>query len=264
MLNRFLANFNRRHHMRASWAVLTLLGLATRVSAQQVSPELLRVDSLIAAREVAAAVAIIDAEARRAPREFEVLWRQSRLRVLQGDALPAQSREQDRMYKQALQIAEAAIRANGAAPDGYLRRAAAAGKVALFAGVLDAADFVLQAKEDAERVIAMTGVPPATLASAYYILGRTHLKLTETPRPLRMPIGLGFGNLDEALSNLRRARQLRPGFIMFELELGRALIAADQSEQARPILTAVANLPESEPGDATRKREAADALRSLR
>lgn len=250
--------------MRVPFALLIALGLATRLPAQQLSPELARVDSLIVARNVAGAAAIIDAEVRRAPRDFEVLWRVSRVRLLQGDASLPQSREQDRLYRQSLQIAEQAIRANPSAPDGYVRRAAASGKVALFSGVLDASDFVLQAKEDSERVIGMNAAPPVLLATAHYILGRTHLKLTETPRPLRMPIGLGFGNLGDALSNLRRARQLRPGFIMFELELGRVLIASDQGPQARPILTAIANLPELEPGDAERKREAVEVLRGIR
>jgi hypothetical protein len=163
-----------------------------------------------------------------------------------------------------MDIAEQAIKASPTAPDGYVRRAAAAGKVALFAGVLDASDFVLQAKEDVERVIAMPNVPPVTLATAHYILGRTHLKLTDTPRPIRMPLGLGFGNLNDAQTNLRRARQLRPGFIMFELELARVLVANDQSAAARPILTAIAALPLTEPGDEVRKTEASDLLKTLR
>jgi tetratricopeptide (TPR) repeat protein len=213
---------------------------------------------------VPAAVTAIDAEARRTPRDFQMLWRLSRIRLLQGDASVPQSRQQDRLYREAMNIAEQAIKANPSSPDGYIRRAAAAGKVALFSGVLDASDFVLQAKEDVEKVIAMPNVPPITLATAHYILGRTHLKLTETPRPLRMPLGLGFGNLNDALTHLRRARQLRPRFIMIELELARALIANDQAGEARPMLTAIAALPLTEPGDDARKTEAAELLKTLR
>jgi hypothetical protein len=246
--------------------LLALLTVATLspVGAQQLAPELARVDSLVLALNVPAAVTAIEAEARRTPRDFEMLWRLSRVRLLQGDASPAQSRPQDRFYRQAMDIAEQAIKANPTAPDGYVRRAAAAGKVALFAGVLDASDFVLQAKADVERVIGLPNVPPVTLATAHYILGRTHLKLTETPRPIRMPLGLGFGNLNDAQTNLRLARQLRPGFIMFELELARALVANNQSADARPILTAIAALPLMEPGDEVRKSEASDLLKTLR
>jgi hypothetical protein len=251
--------------MRAMLAVV-MLGAAVELGAQAPagSPALLRFDSLVVAGDVAAAAQVLSAEATRAPREFQVLWRQSRLRLLQGDAALAQSRQQGRLYEAALQTAEQAIGVNGTAPEGYVRRAAAAGKVALFSGVLDAADYVLQAKADAEKVIAMPNVEPTLLATAHYILGRTHLKLTETPRPMRMPIGLGFGNLEDAGVHLRRARELRPRFVMFELEYARVLVAEGKAAEARPVLQALAALPDGEPGDAGRKAEAAELLRTLR
>jgi tetratricopeptide (TPR) repeat protein len=223
-----------------------------------------RVDTLLATNQLPAAVAAIDQALTASPRQFEVLWRASRVRALQGDVAPAKSKAQERAYKEALELAERAIKANGTLPDGYLRRAAAAGKVALFAGTLDAADYVVMAKEDAERVIAMRGAPAVLQASAQYILGRTHLKLTETPRPLRMPLGLGFGNLADALVHLRRANELRPGFIMFQLDYARALIENDASAEARTVLESIATSAEQEIGDDARKREAATLLATVR
>lgn len=223
-----------------------------------------KVDTLLAKNEVPAAVAMVDAALASSPRDYEVLWRASRVRLLQGDAQPEKSKAQDRLYREALSLAERAIKANGAAPDGYLRRAAANGKVALFSGVLDAADYVIQTKDDVDKVLAMRGVPPLTLASAHYILGRAHLKLSETPRPLRMPLGLGFGNAPDALTHLKRASELRPGFVMFQLEYARALIANDRATDARTVLQQIGSLADQEPGDDGRKREAAELLRTLR
>ena len=243
--------------------VLTFGILAPALLAAQ-SPTLVRVDSLLTAGQVAPAAALVDQALAATPRDFEVLWRASRVRLLQGDAQPEQSKAQDKLYREALALAERAIKANGAAPDGYLRRAAANGKVALFSGVLDAADFVIQVREDTEKVIAMRGVPPLTLASAHYILGRSHLKLAETPRPLRMPLGLGFGKATDGLTHLKRANDLRPGFVMFQLDLARALIANDRPAEARPLLTQLAGLVNQEPGDDARKREGAELLRTLR
>lgn len=254
LISRSTTPFMRRFVISA---VLLVPGL---LSAQSVA----RVDTLLAASQVAPAAAIVDQALSAAPRDYEVLWRASRVRLLQGDAQPEKSKAQDRFYRDALALAERAIKANGAAPDGYLRRAAANGKVALFSGVLDAADYVIQAKEDAEKVIAMRGVPAPTLASAYYILGRTHLKLSETPRPLRMPLGLGFGNATEAVTLLKRATELRPGFVMFHLEYARALAANDRTADARAVLQQVATMSEQEPGDDGRKREAAALLQTLR
>lgn len=251
----------RRLTLTLAWTSALALPAGAAVAQGEVAA---RVDSLLAARQLAPAVAALEPAQKAAPRDFALLWRLSRVRVLQGDAAPAQSKAQDRFYREALDLAERAIKADPASPDGYLRRAAAAGKVALFSGVLDAADYVTQAREDTEKVIGMRGVPAPTLASAHYILGRTHLKLTETPRPLRMPLGLGFGNLADALANLRRATELRPGFVMFELEYGRALAAGDRTAEARARLQGVAAMAEQELGDDTRKREAAELLRTLK
>jgi tetratricopeptide (TPR) repeat protein len=233
-------------------------------AAQAPVASIARVDTLLATNQLSAAVAAVDQALTAAPRQFDVLWRASRVRALQGDVAPAKSKAQERAYKDALELAERAIKANGAAPDGYLRRAAAAGKVALFAGTLDAADYVVMAKEDAERVIAMRGAPAVLQASAEYILGRTHLKLTETPRPLRMPLGLGFGNLADALVHLRRATELRPGFVMFQLDYARALVENDNTAEARTVLQGIAALTDQEIGDDVRKREAAALLATVR
>jgi predicted Zn-dependent protease len=248
--------------MRPSLLVVALLTPAVALAAQPAP--IARVDTLVAAGQVAAAVAQVDAALAAAPRDFEVLWRASRVRLLQGDAQPEKSKAQDKLYREALALAERSIKANPAAPDGYLRRAAANGKVALFSGVLDAADYVIQTRDDVDKVIAMRGVPPLTLASAHYILGRTHLKLTDTPRPLRMPLGLGFGNAADALTHLKRATELRPGFVMFQLEYARALLANDRTADARTVLQQLASLTNQEPGDDQRKQEGAALLQTLR
>lgn len=234
----------------------------TNLAAQGTRP-VQTVDTLLTARDLAGAVSVVEAAARSAPRDYEVLWRLSRVRVLQGDAEAEGSGAQDRRYGEALEAAERAVKARSDAPEGYVRRAAAMGKVALFAGILDAADYVTQVRDDTERVLAMKAVPVETRATAHYILGRAHLKLTETPRPLRMPIGLGFGNLDDAVRHLGEAVELRSDFVMFRLDYARALIKAKRPADARRELEAAASAPLQEVGDEMRKREAAALLAGL-
>lgn len=242
--------------------VASLLSLP--LGAQQLAPELARVDSLIGAQELSAAVALAESIARRAPSDATALARLARVRMLQGDAALEKSPQQDRFYRDALAIAERSVAADPALPEAYLRRAAAAGKVALFAGIFDASDLVQTVRADTERIIAMRNVPPMILSTAHYILGRTHLKLTETPRMVRAPLGLGFGNRADALVHLRQARTIRPGFIMIELEYGKALREDGRAAEARTVLSAIASMPEAEPGDATRKAEAGALLSTLR
>jgi tetratricopeptide (TPR) repeat protein len=241
-------------------AAVALIATDT-ASAQGAKALVSRTDSLLMRLDVAAARQSIEAAYRSAPKDYDVLWRLSRVHVLAGDASGTKA-EQDKLYKSAQAYADQAIKVNPSGAEGYVRRAAAAGKVALFKGVLDAADLVESVKADAEKAIALNNNGAMTTAAAHYILGRTHLKLTETPRPLRMPLGLGWGSLADATTQLKRATELRPGFIMYQLEYARALVKGGQAAQARPLLTAIATLPAQEPGDDERRKEAAELLRN--
>jgi hypothetical protein len=238
-----------------------LIGAPAR--AQDARALVARTDSLLARLDLPAARQAIEAAYRSAPKDYDVLWRLARVFVLAGDAASAKG-EQDRLYRSAQAYADQAIKVNPNGAEGYVRRAAAAGKVALFKGVLDAADLVEGVKADAEKAIALNNAGPLTTAAAHYILGRTHLKLTETPRPLRMPLGLAWGSLTDATTQLKKAVDLRPGFIMYQLEYARALLKAGQGAQATPLLTAIASLPIQEPGDEERRKEAAELLRDAR
>jgi hypothetical protein len=241
-------------------AASALAILSSAVHAQDARALVARTDSLLTRLDVASARQSIESAYRLAPKDYDVLWRLSRVHVLAGDASAAKP-EQDKLYKSAQAYADQAIKANPSGAEGYVRRAAAAGKVALFKGVLDAADLVEGVKTDAEKAIALNNNGPLTTAAAHYILGRTHLKLTETPRPLRMPLGLGWGSLTDATTHLKKATELRPGFIMYQLEYARALIKGGQSAIARPLLMAIATLPAQEPGDEERRKEAVELLR---
>lgn len=245
---------------RALYSALLLPVAAVALAAQDARSLVARTDSLLARFDVPGARQAIEAAYRTAPKDYEVLWRLSRVFVLAGDAATAKG-EQDRLYKSAQAYADQAVKVNANGAEGYVRRAAAAGKVALFKGVLDAADLVESTRADAEKAIALNNNGALTTAAAHYILGRAHLKLTDTPRPLRMPLGLGWGNLADATKHLKTALDLRPGFIMYQLDYARALIKSGQGAQARPLLTAIATLPAQEPGDDARRAEAVELLR---
>ena len=79
-----------------------------------------------------------------------------------------------------------------------------------------------------------------------------------------MPLGLGFGNTADALTHLRRATELRAGFVMFQLDYARALVANARVADARAVLQQLPSLADQELGDDARKREGAELLRTLR
>ncbi len=231
-------------------------------AAQDVAELTARTDSLLALAKLADARTTIEQARRVAPKDFEVLWRLSRVWNLLGDQ--AGDKAGETFYLQARSFAEQAIAANPKAAAGYVRRAASGGKIALFRGTLEAADLVKAVRDDAVQALKLAGADAAQAATAHYILGRTHLKLLETPRPLRMPVGLGWATLGEATANLRKAVELRPDFIMFRLDYARALVRDEKPAEARAQLEAGAKLAVGEFGDEERLKEIAGLLGELK
>lgn len=221
-----------------------------------------KVDAFLEQGNVQEAKKVLDANYAPAQKEYELLYRFSRVNVLLGDMQPSEN-EKEAYYYEAKRYADLAIALNPNGMMGYIRRAAASGKVALFKGVLSVRELVLSAKEDAEKAIALNNTTPQNLATAYYILGRTHLKLSETAKAKRMLVGLGWGNLDDAITNLKKAVELRNGFVLFHLDYARALIAKENYTEARTHLQNIANMRFQEFGDNQRKQEAQQLLTSI-
>jgi tetratricopeptide (TPR) repeat protein len=74
---------------------------------------------------------------------------------------------------------------------------------------------------------------------------------------------LDWGNVDDAVTNLKKASDLRPGFIMYHLELGKAYAAKKDIKSARAELEKAVAGTNQEPGDEQRKSEAAALLKTL-
>lgn len=245
----------------ASILVLLLSGLA--VQAQDVKSLCDKTDAALEAGNLNDARTAIETAFKTAPKDYEVLWRLARVNVLLGDANPNKN-DQEASYNKALQYAQDAVKADGKGMNGYIRRAAASGKIALFKGVTGVADLVKSARDDASYAIQLNNTTPASLATAHYILGRTHLRLTETPKIIRMPIGLGWGNIGEAVSNLKRSVELRNGFIMFHLDYARALVKEENWQEAKKQLYAIPAMKNQEVGDDARKQEAAQLVEQIK
>jgi tetratricopeptide (TPR) repeat protein len=238
------------------FAFLFVAFSAAAAQAQDVKAACAKVDDLLEDGKVTEARKALDEAFAAGQKDYEWLWRASRVYVLQGDM---QSSDKEKFYYESRRLADEALKINPNGMMGYVRRAAASGKVGLFKGVLAVADLVKSVREDCDKAIKINNTTPNNLGSAHYILGRTHLKLSETAKAKRMLIGLGWGNLDEALSNLKRSTELRPDFVMFHLDYARALAANSQYGEARTELGKISSLKNQEYGDADRRKEA-DAL----
>ena len=194
---------------------------------------------------------------------FTILWRISRSYVDIGEHLPnktdAEKEKQLEYYQKAFDYADKAVNAKPDSTIGYVRRAIANGRVALFKGVWSAIDFVKQVKADCEKAIALD----PNNAAAYYILGRTHAKLCEKPKMIRWPLGLGWANMEESLKYYDKSISLRPTFILYRLDAARAYNEEDNTAKAKELLISISVLPKQDEDDEQYKKEAKELLEQL-
>ncbi|MFA6457400.1 MAG: hypothetical protein WCW40_11305 [Bacteroidota bacterium] len=195
---------------------------------------------------------------------FNIQWRISRSYVDIGEHLPnktdADKEKQLSYYQKALDYAEKAVKSQPDSVSGYIRRAIANGRVALFKGVWSAIDFVKQVKVDCEKAISLD----PTNATAYYIFGRTHAKLCEKPKMIRWPLGLGWANMDESLKYYDKAVALRPNFILYRLDAARAYLEEDNNAKAKELLISISAIAKQDEDDDQYRKEAKELLSSIK
>ncbi len=194
---------------------------------------------------------------------FSIQWRISRSYVDIGEHVPNKTDEEKEKqleyYQKAFEYADKAVKAKPDSSMGYVRRAIANGRVALFKGVWSAIDFVKQVKADCEKAISLD----PNNAAAYYILGRTHAKLCEKPKMIRWPLGLGWANMEESLKNYDKSIALRPTFILYRLDAARAYNEEDNIAKAKELLISISALPKQDEDDEQYKKEAKELLEKI-
>lgn len=196
------------------------------------------------------------------PNNWEIQWRLSRSFVDIGEHSSGNSQLAN--FEKGKTYADKAIKL---APDksiNYLRRAIANGRIALFKSVFSAPGYVNDARADVEKAIKLGNGGSEVQATAHYVLGRTHNKLCEKAYLVRVPLGLGWGDIDVAIKELNAAIKLRPNFRMFHLELGKAYIENDEYAKARTHLNKVATIPFLDEDDAAVLAEAKKLLNEIK
>jgi len=197
-------------------------------------------------------------------RNAEILWRLSRVETHIADLMPVSTDEQKdaqlKTYQTALSYGDSAVAADPKNSMAYTFRAAANGKIALFKGVFSVAPVVKQVRNDCERAISLD--PNNSIA--YYIMGRSHAKLAEKPTIFRWPLGLAWGNLDDAIRFYQKAISLDPNFVMFKYDLARAYVSDDEYQKAREQLNAIPSIPKRDQVDDSLKTEAQKLLQEIK
>lgn len=220
-----------------------------------------KVDADLQASRFTEARAAIEGQLKSNPQNADWLWRLSRAKVFLGDVAKSGSKEQEQLYQESFADAERAIQLNPDLSMAHVRRAISAGKIALFKGIIESKDLAIEVKKSCETALAKAGAANSDAkALAHYVLGRMHVKLTDTPLVLRKPLGLGWANLQEAQTNLIEALKIYPNWVQIRLEYGKALKKLKKEAESKEQLQKAIDLPSTEPGDDDKKAEAKTIL----
>ncbi len=197
------------------------------------------------------------------PKNYEALWKVSRSFVDIGEHLPtatdAEKIKQEQIYKKAYAYADSAVTVNPNGSMGYTRRGIANGRIALFKGIWDNIGLVKQTKADLEKAIMLD----PNNATAYYVLGRTHAKVSEKSKIVRWPLGLGWANQEDAIKNYEKSISLRPDFIMYRLDASRSYVEIKNYSKALEHLKIIETLPTKDEDDDKFRTEAKTLLDSI-
>jgi len=248
--------------MKSFFLILSSIFLFT--AQQDLQEQLAKSDQLFNSFNNKAAYNLLLDIQKKYPNNAEVLWRLSRVVYHIADHMPTSTgSEKDAQlaeYQKAFSYADEAVKADPKNSMAYTYRAVANGKIALFKGVFSVSGIVNSVREDCEKAISLD----PNNAIAYYVLGRTHAKLAEKPKMFRWPLGLAWGNIDDAIKFYNKAVSIDPNFVMFRLDLAKAYISQDSFQQAKVQLQAIPQLPKRDEDDDQMKAEAAKLLQEIK
>jgi len=248
--------------MKSFFLILSSIFLFT--AQQDLQEQLAKSDQLFNSFNNKAAYNLLLDIQKKYPNNDEVLWRLSRVVYHIADHMPTSTgSEKDAQlaeYQKAFSYADEAVKADPKNSMAYTYRAVANGKIALFKGVFSVSGIVNSVREDCEKAISLD----PNNAIAYYVLGRTHAKLAEKPKMFRWPLGLAWGNIDDAIKFYNKAVSIDPNFVMFRLDLAKAYISQDSFQQAKVQLQAIPQLPKRDEDDDQMKAEAAKLLQEIK
>jgi tetratricopeptide (TPR) repeat protein len=202
------------------------------------------------------------------PNNFEILWRISRSLVEIAEKMPANSGEQKDVqlatFQKGFEYADKAVNIEPDNSIGYLRRAVANGRIALFKGLFSVAGVVNSVRADCEKAIQLNNGGNFVQGVAHYVLARTHAKTSEKWKPARAILGLGWADNEIALEEYGKAIALYSGYLMFYVDYAISLEREDNYKTAREMLNKAFNCQKQHQDDDSRLAEAKNIMAEIK
>lgn len=174
------------------------------------------------------------------PDNWEVNWRLSRVTSLIAEQMPEsiESHKESKLnkYKIALSYAQHAIEKNSEQSIAYLYSAIAKGRIAMLSGIFSVSSLMDEVRSDISKVLLFDNAPPFFMALSHFVLGRAHYELCEKSYLIRLPLGLGWANIKDAIDLFKKAIEIYPDYRLFHLYKAKAYIEAGQKDEAEEHL----------------------------
>jgi tetratricopeptide (TPR) repeat protein len=194
---------------------------------------------------------------------YEVSWKLSRQYVDVGENLEDDPRAE--YYEKGKFYAEKAVALDTNGAKGHLRLSIAVGRVALDAGAKERVRLSKVVRKEVDLAIKFD--PNDDIA--YHVLGRWNRKLANLSWIERGFANMFLGGVPEdaseenAVTNFKKAIELKPGYINHYLELGMTYEMMDMEEEARAEYQKCLDLPKSSANDDKHKATAKEKMDDL-
>lgn len=158
---------------------------------------------------------------------FEAFWKLGRSLNLKGET--AEKDSQLVIFEESRDAERHALSLNEDDADAHFQLARALGKIALFKGIFKSASLAKEVRSECLRALEIDSLHDG----AWHILGRWHREVGKKPKILRIPMGLGAANKDDAIAFMQKAIEINPGNIHHHLEMGNTYNRFKMRDSAR-------------------------------
>jgi tetratricopeptide (TPR) repeat protein len=210
-----------------------------------------------------AALAAIEREMQKDPRDYGMLWRKAE--NLTDWARVSPKEEQEPRYEEAAAAARLAVEVRDSDAEGWFQLGKAQGRLALFRGGKKKVEMSREVKDEFEKALAIKPDHPGALHG----LARWHREVANLPWILKTAAKIIYGGLppasnEQAIELFRKAITLEPDNIVHHLELGKTLLEIKDREGARAEFQKALDLPVARADDPEWQAEASSELARIR